>query len=59
MVPLEGQTRGIDIYKQTLDTLNKYECPLGKICSVATGGARSMTESRIGFTTLLKNDERT
>ena len=31
VVTLEGQTRGINIYKRTLDTLNKYECPLGKI----------------------------
>ena len=33
--------------------------PSRKIYSVATDGARSMTGSRIGFTTLLKNDERT
>ena len=31
VVPLEGQTRGIDIYKLTMDTLDKYECPFGKI----------------------------
>ena len=59
IVPLEGQTRGIDIYELTMDTLSKYECPLGKIYSVATDGARSMTGSRIGFTTLLKNNDKT
>ena len=59
MVPLEGQTRGIDIYKLTMDTLDKYECPFGKIYSVATDGARSMTGNRIGFATLFKNDTRT
>ena len=56
MVSLEGQTRGIDIYKLTMDTLDKYECPFGKIYSVATDGARSMTGNRIGFATLFKND---
>ena len=59
VVPLEGQTRGIDIYKLTMDTLDKYEFPLGKIYSVATDGARSMTGNRIGFATLFKNDTRT
>ena len=33
--------------------------PFGKIYSVATNGARSMTGIRIGFATLFKNDTRT
>ena len=31
VAPLEWQTRGIDIYKLTMDTLDKYECPFGNL----------------------------
>lgn len=57
ILPLEGQTRGQDIYKSFKSFIMKTQFPIHKLVSITTDGAPSMLGIHNGFITLCKNDD--
>ncbi|KAL7633025.1 UNVERIFIED_CONTAM: hypothetical protein RMT77_016601 [Armadillidium vulgare] len=55
LLPLSGHTRGEDIAKAVQKCLEDNKIDLNKIVSIATDGARSMTEKNKGTTTILQS----
>lgn len=54
LLPLKGQTRGVDIANVVIECFEKHQIPLEKIVSISTDGAKSMTGARNGFVAILK-----
>ncbi|XP_075210213.1 protein FAM200C-like [Lycorma delicatula] len=54
LLPLKGQTCGVDIANVVIECFEKQQIPLEKIFSISTDGAKSMTGARNGFVTILK-----
>lgn len=56
VLPLKGNTRGVDIYQAIKNHITEINLPLQKLVSITTDGAPSMIGSAVGFITLCKND---
>nr|XP_014351068.1 PREDICTED: general transcription factor II-I repeat domain-containing protein 2-like [Latimeria chalumnae] len=58
ILPMKKQTRGKDILKTVMDFVSKKQIQLGKLVSVCTDGAPSMTGKHKGFVALLSEQQK-
>ncbi|XP_023243760.1 general transcription factor II-I repeat domain-containing protein 2-like [Centruroides sculpturatus] len=56
VLPLQGNTRGKDIYKVIKNYIKEINLPLQNLVSITTDGAPAMIGSGVVFITLCKND---
>lgn len=54
VIPMTGQTRGIDFFEAVKSFFDKYKIDLNKLLSVCTDGCPSMVGCHAGFISLLK-----
>ena len=52
---MKDTTTGANIFSEVLNTFDKFGLDLSTLCRIATGGARSMSGTGIGFLGLLKS----
>lgn len=55
MIPMTGQTRGVDYLNTIVSFFNEHSIDLKKVFSVCTDGCPSMLGRNVGFVQLLKN----
>ncbi|CAG9835828.1 unnamed protein product [Diabrotica balteata] len=57
IIPLNGKTRGEDIYDVFLNFVKNYELPIYKLMCITTDGAPAMTGNKNSFVALCQSNE--